>query len=202
MAGLLDFVGGLVGPVVDYFGNKSLQDTQNKQNLDLFHETQAYNTPEAQMGRLKDAGLNPNLVYGHGSVANTSAPAPTMGRTSVNVGSLPSYTQVENLDAQNANIRAQNDVIKAQAVGQNLDNVAKAREVKILSDSDKSGYMVSKDDAPGVRLILKGLNSSVLQDHVQSIKDWWGESTSKVGDIINNIGDWERKVMPWLPKRQ
>lgn len=32
-----------------------------------------YNSPLAQMQRLKAAGLNPNLVYGEGSVANSSA---------------------------------------------------------------------------------------------------------------------------------
>lgn len=35
----------------------------------------AYNSPEQQMQRLKDAGLNPNLVYGNGAVANSSSAA-------------------------------------------------------------------------------------------------------------------------------
>ena len=34
-----------------------------------------YNSPEAQMRRLRDAGLNPNLVYGNGADA-TSASMP------------------------------------------------------------------------------------------------------------------------------
>ena len=38
----------------------------NKQRLH-FLEDRDYNTPENQMSRYKDAGLNPNLIYGNGS---------------------------------------------------------------------------------------------------------------------------------------
>ena len=34
----------------------------------------AYNDPSAQMERLKQAGLNPNLVYGGGATTTASAP--------------------------------------------------------------------------------------------------------------------------------
>jgi len=45
--------------------NKKMWDLQNQ-----------YNSPLAQMQRLRDAGLNPKLVYGQGAVGNTSSPAP------------------------------------------------------------------------------------------------------------------------------
>lgn len=46
-------------------------------DLEMWNRQNEYNRPEAQMDRLKAAGLNPNLVYGSGSVAgNTSGQMP------------------------------------------------------------------------------------------------------------------------------
>ncbi|AXH75618.1 MAG: DNA pilot protein [Microviridae sp.] len=37
-----------------------------------WHMQNAYNSPQSQMARLKEAGLNPNLVYGNGATATSS----------------------------------------------------------------------------------------------------------------------------------
>lgn len=86
----IDFLSGaiqgganLIGSVLNY---KSQQDTNrlNQQenqktrdyNLALWNAQNAYNTPAAQMKRYKEAGLNPNLIYGSsGSSGAASAPA-------------------------------------------------------------------------------------------------------------------------------
>ena len=58
--------------------NKSSQSSANRQNLELakyqnswnlqqWQRENVYNDPSAQMLRLKNAGLNPNLVYGSGT---------------------------------------------------------------------------------------------------------------------------------------
>lgn len=60
-----DMVGGLIGGL---FGESRSQRMWKKQA--------EYNSPVKQMERLKLAGLNPNLVYGNGSVANTMSQAP------------------------------------------------------------------------------------------------------------------------------
>lgn len=44
---------------------------QKQDNIDFWNMTNAYNSPEQQMIRLKQAGLNPHLVYGKG--ADTTA---------------------------------------------------------------------------------------------------------------------------------
>lgn len=43
--------------------------TQKQDNLDFWRMENQYNSPEMQMQRLKQAGLNPNLVYGNGATA-------------------------------------------------------------------------------------------------------------------------------------
>lgn len=55
--------------------NERMYGVQKQDNLDFWNMQNSYNSPEQQMQRLNAAGLNPNLVYGTGAVANsTSAP--------------------------------------------------------------------------------------------------------------------------------
>lgn len=63
----------------DIFTNKRNRSFSNMQyerqkmdNLNFWNIQNAYNTPSAQVQRLKEAGLNPALAYGNGVVANTS----------------------------------------------------------------------------------------------------------------------------------
>lgn len=53
--------------------NEQMYETQKADNLDFWNQNNAYNSPEQQMQRLQSAGLNPNLVYGNGAVANSSS---------------------------------------------------------------------------------------------------------------------------------
>ena len=48
--------------------------TQRRDSLADWHMQNAYNSPEQQMARYKAAGLNPNLIYGHGTDANAVMP--------------------------------------------------------------------------------------------------------------------------------
>lgn len=55
--------------------NEKMYQLQKDDNLANWERQNSYNSPQAQMARLQAAGLNPNLVYGQGAVANsTSAP--------------------------------------------------------------------------------------------------------------------------------
>ena len=56
--------------------NKEQAALQNQYNIDMWNRQNEYNSPASQMNRLKEAGLNPNLMYGQGSSGNaSSAPA-------------------------------------------------------------------------------------------------------------------------------
>lgn len=120
--GILEGVAGAVtGGITSLVANKYLQDQQNKANVNLWREQVAYNEPSKQMERLRSAGLNPNLVYGSGSVANTAGAPPAMGRPNFEPGGLSDYATIENLEAQNANIHSQNRLLAAQAIKANAD---------------------------------------------------------------------------------
>lgn len=56
--------------------NKEAATTAYNRTLDLMNITRAYDTPAAQMQRFREAGLNPNLIYGQmqGGIQPPSAP--------------------------------------------------------------------------------------------------------------------------------
>ena len=62
-------------------GQKEIADKTYQNDLAMWEKGNKYNAPQAQMERLKSAGLNPNLVYGSGTVAGQSS------------GPLPHYQQ-------------------------------------------------------------------------------------------------------------
>lgn len=70
-------VGGLVSGIIQNIGQKRQQQKAFENDKEMWNMANYYNSPEMQMQRLKDAGLNPNLVYGNGSVVgNTSTSTP------------------------------------------------------------------------------------------------------------------------------
>lgn len=52
--------------------NSRVARLQNEFNIDMWNRTNEYNSPQAQMQRLSEAGLNPNLIYGSVNTGNTS----------------------------------------------------------------------------------------------------------------------------------
>lgn len=68
---------GILSGYMNYLYNRSLASQQNEYNLEMWKMTNEYNSPQAQMQRFKDAGLNPNLIYGQGNNGNASS-APQM----------------------------------------------------------------------------------------------------------------------------
>lgn len=60
------------------YRNEQMMRQTNDLNYQMFQQTQEYNKPVNQVARLKEAGLNPALMYGTGSGANLSPTPPTM----------------------------------------------------------------------------------------------------------------------------
>lgn len=84
---LLSGATGLIGTALQYKYNKRLMKLQNKLNVDMWKMQAEYNSPQAQMQRYQEAGLNPFLIYGQGSNGNMSQ-APEQV-----VPNVPDYTK-------------------------------------------------------------------------------------------------------------
>lgn len=58
--------------------NLKLAQMQNQWNIQQWNNENAYNSPSAQMERMKQAGLNPDMMYGGGVSGNLAANSPQM----------------------------------------------------------------------------------------------------------------------------
>lgn len=128
--------------------NREAADLEWSRNLDLWNMTNEYNSPSMQMERLKAAGLNPNLVYGNGSAANTaSSPsaydaakydAPNISSyTGFNTGfdeAIAAYNNSRLNSAQTSNLESQGDYVRAQTITEGL------RQSQLLVQNARSEF--------------------------------------------------------------
>lgn len=111
---------------------------QADQNLNLWNLNNEYNTPEAQMQRYKDAGLNPNLIYGSGSASagNSSSPAkgydaPTLQRAEVH-NYMPQASQLLMNGLQQA-MQIKKTQAEIDSIRQNTENLGVDNQLKRLN---------------------------------------------------------------------
>lgn len=117
LAGIGTAIAGAAGTI---FGQKR-QHKYNKQlaqynfdrNLEMWNMQNEYNTPKAQMDRFKDAGLNPNLIYGQGSPGNASN-MPQYSQEAVDVKYDKAFESAVK-SAQIAKLKADTDLTRASA---------------------------------------------------------------------------------------
>lgn len=67
-------VGGWISQSRQKRHNRELAEYQADANERYLNQQLQYNDPASQMNRFREAGLNPNLVYGQGTPGNQSAP--------------------------------------------------------------------------------------------------------------------------------
>ena len=105
-----------------YKNTKKLMAYQNQLNIENWNRVNEYNDPKNQMARYRNAGLNPNLVYGNlqnsasGEISSPTAQqqqAPTKGTNFAQ--SLMQYYAIQNYKRQNELLGAQADGAKAEA---------------------------------------------------------------------------------------
>lgn len=111
--------------------NGTLGMISNKQNYDnsvaLWKMNNAYNTPAEQMKRLEEAGLNPNLVYGTGTVTgNTSsqpsAPTLQVPRFAIDYTRAMLGKNLEKMDEEIKSVRENNKYLREQIRGLTYNN--------------------------------------------------------------------------------
>lgn len=136
--------------------NQLMLDRAYNQNLHMWNETNSYNSPVAQMARLKSAGLNPNLVYGTGSVTgNTTSSVPQLEAASYDAPNIRPYTgwnlglsdavgtymQARSNQAQVTSLEAQTDYVRQQTINE----ASKTAGIVASSAKSQFDYELAKD---------------------------------------------------------
>lgn len=121
--------------------------TKRQQDLDDWHMQNQYNSPAQQMQRLREAGLNPHLVYGGGadntavmvrgsSVPTNSSMAPPPAINPLqNAGSMVAeYLQAKQTTQVTDNLKEQAELIKRQ------QRLTDAQALKTLVETDTGRF--------------------------------------------------------------
>lgn len=133
----------IIGPVIGAFA----QGSQNRKNrrftrqmyalqrehaLQDWHMQNEYNSPINQMARLRDAGLNPNLVYGDGVTGNASGSARSSSVNEMNQRA-PDWGAVGNMAASSIAMYQDIKLKEAQINNLEVDNTVKAQHAELMA---------------------------------------------------------------------
>jgi hypothetical protein len=112
---------------------------QWSKDLEMWNKQNEYNTPQNQVKRIQDAGLNKNMMYGQGTVANTSQQTPKYQAPTVKYrgiepsdvqGVLGSFQDVQLKTAQTNNLRAQTEITNQRSMNEEIRNLILATDAK------------------------------------------------------------------------
>ena len=135
--GALAAVGAAVGKKLwdDHSSRKAAKQQYNYQ-MEMWNANNLYNSPLQQMERLREAGLNPNLVYGNGSATHTAtmASAPSVNYKGVSnpMNNMLLQYQAENMQEQNKQIAVNTEVAARQAQILKQDERIKRKEAELF----------------------------------------------------------------------
>lgn len=142
-------------------------------SVEMWNMQNQYNSPTAQMSRLRQAGLNPNLVYGSGVTGNSAGSVPQYQPAKIqratmepyrgwNLGlsdATSMYMAMRQNKAQVDNMEAQNKLIKEQARTEGI------RQANIAMSTARSGFDLDlarelKDVSVGRAIAEKNLSEA------------------------------------------
>lgn len=139
---ILGGISSLTGSYAAYKGQKDTNKTNirlaqegREHDVNMWNMQNAYNTPEMQMQRLKEAGLNPNLIYGSGQASTGNADAPKPAHVATTSNELASFNNNQAIQM----LSQYNDwqIKKAQIQNIQEETTSKALQNQFMSESMK-----------------------------------------------------------------
>lgn len=186
-----------------------MYDKQYDNNIKMWNMQNKYDLPKNQIERMKQAGLNPDLMYSGAGVS----PSPNLQAAvagSASTGSLPGYGGVAEafnqgrlLDAQIRNIDADTKKKESETVGQGYQNeilktdaafepALKSGEINVLGVQVRLGdsqVEVNKETVPKIRQEIINLqkNVEVMNSNIDEASERIANlSQLRVGIMLDN----------------
>lgn len=160
--------------------NLQLAKMQNEWNLEQWERENEYNNPLNVMARLKNAKLNPNLVYGNGA-QSVSAPSPTL------TSGAPSSPQDMSLMAQRPTVgQIISQSLQNRAIESQIENT-EAQTKKTLADANISETEAKYKEAE--KLLGIELGNQTLRKNAQEISNLYVDWQMKVNQNEGMIYD-------------
>jgi hypothetical protein len=200
-AALISGGAALAGGAINYFANREnnqsnreMQEMANQHNIDLWRMQTEYNTPANQLTRLRQAGLNPNLLYGNPTNTAGSPPEIKASRNEryaldpmamANV--MLMSKQIQNLDADNEVKQAEARSINASAISQEQENEKFEEKFQLFKNKEQVSIDLMKSS--------QALNDKQRQqigqtmDHFAKISDKLVQELDS--KVLKNLGDYD-----------
>lgn len=150
----------------DLLNRKKKQDEieaeQRQQGYDLeaWNRTNAYNHPLQQMNRLRQAGLNPNLIYGRGA-DNTAAAISNVRAKNTDLETSTSQNPVSAQSIIAGIQQSNNDALAKASVDQTNSNIALQKKEELVKDGQ-----IAKMAAETASTTFQTDQAKKLQDYV------------------------------------
>lgn len=177
--------------------NEQAATTAYNRGIEQWNRENVYNSPTAQMERLKQAGLNPNLVYGGGATTlSAHSPATPVAKVEgqkpldldllgtlqtaqsmriakdvSDAGINKTNAEILNLQQQNANLKSQDEVNKANAAYLAQQQLKSMAELKNLNLDFKQ----------------KQLNNDLMESSMSFRKKYFDLQNMEMQEKINQL---------------
>lgn len=137
IAGGASSAGQVAGSILTNRTNKKLSREARAYDFKMWNLQNEYNTPKAQMERYKEAGLNPNLIYGNGSVSGNASPVPRSPVTTVEnplkgldlvntvMSAISAYNDIRVKDQTISNMKTQEEFTKTKMATETQNAILK-----------------------------------------------------------------------------
>lgn len=146
--------------------NKELVEMQYNKDLEMWERANLYNEPSQQMKRLREAGLNPALMYGSGKAANVAAqtmPKYQAIKTDFSkrrnpleaLNTLGLYQNMQLKSAQIDNVKEQTNNVRIKNGIERLNEAILAARSKVLLGDTRS-FFTKDDEGNPIANIRKG----------------------------------------------
>jgi hypothetical protein len=155
---------------------RRIMEQQREWALSDWHMVNAYNSPDQQMQRYMDAGLNPNLIYG----SATNSPSAMVRNTTQGAARAESSGYIEALGIRSRGIsgamqQATNNYFANQAL-KNDTNLKNAQILNLKAQTDKTDW--------SNKLTETTFNDLLAKIRLDNIGQMWENSIKKQQDKI------------------
>ena len=153
--------------------NWDLANLKYQKDLEQWYRENAYNAPDEQMRRLRNAGLNPNLVYGTGTVTgNTSTTGPRFDRPDVEYNyepfQFPANAISRGIQFIQENRLKDRQIAETEERVKNLATQRDALRVKIQSELINQIYYKLRGKSAGLKYEL---DQSLFQTQIDFARE-------------------------------
>nr|WAE43773.1 MAG: DNA pilot protein [Microviridae sp.] len=165
-------VAGIAQSGIDTFANWKMQQSTQDANVAQWMRENQYNTPEAQVQRLRNAKLNPALMYSSSAnTGNTVTSAPRMQAPEVKSSALDEMNKFQssnNLNQVNENLKIQNDIARAQATKENNEAWLSDRQAGLIWQFDQlvPAWLRDKAGAGGIIGTAANMAMKIFQSNM------------------------------------